>query len=72
MCAIIFAAKEMEESWVLGFDPSAEWIGHSDDIEANAGRWNRHVCTMVLLFQHSAAAPRMAVSQLTFLWTCSA
>ena len=22
MCAIIFAAKELEESWVLGFDPT--------------------------------------------------
>jgi len=25
MCAIIFAAKELEESWVLGFNPTVKW-----------------------------------------------
>ncbi len=27
MCAIIFSAKEMCESWVMSFNPSADWIG---------------------------------------------
>jgi hypothetical protein len=27
MCAIIFAAKHLCESWVLGFNAAAEWIG---------------------------------------------
>ena len=27
MCAIIFAAKELDAQWVLGLDRSAPWIG---------------------------------------------
>jgi len=42
MCAIIFAAKELEESWVLGFDPTVEWEGAEDNIEANTGRNKRY------------------------------
>ena len=42
MCSIVFAAKEMEESWVLGFDADAEWNGDEDNIEANCGRGKRY------------------------------
>jgi hypothetical protein len=38
MCAIIFAAKELEESWVLGFDANAPWVGDDAKMEANTGR----------------------------------
>ena len=41
MCAIIFAAKEMDESWVLGFDPDADWHGDENNIIGNAGRGKR-------------------------------
>ena len=37
MCAIIFAAQTMCESWVLGFNASATWIGGDDDIRSNTG-----------------------------------
>ena len=37
MCAIIFSAKEMCESWVLGFNASAPWVGDDKDIRANTG-----------------------------------
>jgi hypothetical protein len=37
MCSIIFAAKELDEAWVLGFDASAEWSGNEDDMDANTG-----------------------------------
>ena len=37
MCGIIFAAKEMDESWALGFNATAEWVGDQHDIDANAG-----------------------------------
>ena len=42
MCAIIFAAKELDASWVLGLDPTAEWIGDDDNLEENAGRGKRY------------------------------
>ena len=32
MCAITFAAKQMCESWVLGFNASALWIGEEADV----------------------------------------
>lgn len=38
MCAIIFAAKKLHESWVLGFDTSATWVGDDKDLQGNAGR----------------------------------
>jgi hypothetical protein len=38
MCAINFAAKELEESWVLGFDANAPWVGDDANTEANTGR----------------------------------
>jgi hypothetical protein len=37
MCAIIFAAKTIEEQWRLGFDAFAEWIGEENDIHLNIG-----------------------------------
>ena len=41
--AIIFAAKEMEESWVLGFDPTADLIGdENNDVAGNTGRGRRY------------------------------
>jgi len=42
MCAIIFSAKEMEESWVLGFDPTADLIGDENDVARNTGRGRRY------------------------------
>ena len=42
MCAIIFAAKELDANWVLGLDPTAEWIGNDDNLEENAGRGKRY------------------------------
>ena len=36
MCSIIFAAKELDKSWVLGFDATANWIGDDEqNIDAN-------------------------------------
>lgn len=37
MCAIIFAAKELEYSWALGFDANAKWSGDHKDLRLNAG-----------------------------------
>jgi hypothetical protein len=37
LCAIIFAAKELKNEWVLGFDPFAAWIGEENEIEQNIG-----------------------------------
>jgi hypothetical protein len=37
MCGRIFAAKEMDESWALWFNATADWVGDQDDIDANAG-----------------------------------
>ena len=37
MCSIIFAAKELEYSWPLGFDANAKWSGDHDDLRLNAG-----------------------------------
>ena len=37
MCAIIFSAKEMCASWVLGFNASAPWVGDDNDRRANIG-----------------------------------
>ena len=43
MCAIIFAGKEMmEESWVLGFDRTADLIGDENDVARNTGRGRRY------------------------------
>jgi len=42
MCAIIFAAKEMDPLWVQGLDPFTEWEGEEFDIERNTGRGKRH------------------------------
>jgi hypothetical protein len=35
MCAIIFAAQPMCETWIMGFNASATWIGEDDDIRSN-------------------------------------
>jgi hypothetical protein len=32
MCAIIFAAKALDDRWVLGFDASVPWVGDDDDL----------------------------------------
>jgi hypothetical protein len=32
MCAIIFSAKEMCESWVLGFNALAPWVGDDNNV----------------------------------------
>jgi hypothetical protein len=37
MCAIIFAAKEICESWVLGFNGAAPWVGEEEDMRSNTG-----------------------------------
>ncbi len=37
MCAIIFAAKELDAQWVLGLDRSAPWIGDQKNVKGNAG-----------------------------------
>ena len=42
MCAIIFAAKELDASWVLSLDPTAEWIGNDDSLEENEGQGKRY------------------------------
>jgi hypothetical protein len=42
LCAIIFAAKELEEQWVLGLDPQALWIGDKDNLEGNTGEGKRY------------------------------
>ena len=38
MCAIIFAAKEMEESWELGFDPTTDLIRTKNNVAGDTGR----------------------------------
>jgi hypothetical protein len=37
MCAIIFAAKELEYGWVQGLDVFADWVGEEDDLKLNTG-----------------------------------
>ena len=37
MCAIIFAAQTLCESWVFGFNASATWIKGDDDVCSNTG-----------------------------------
>ena len=37
MCAIIFAAKAIDERWVLGFDASVPWVGDDDNLDGNSG-----------------------------------
>jgi hypothetical protein len=33
MCAIIFAAKSVNDDWKTGFDPLVQWIGEEHEIE---------------------------------------
>jgi len=42
MCAIIFAAKTLEDEWVLGLDPFAEWVGDENSLLANSGKNKRY------------------------------
>ena len=42
MCAIIFAAKELELSWVQGLNPFVEWHGNEDDFNLNTGKGKRY------------------------------
>jgi hypothetical protein len=37
MCAIIFAAKQIDPLWVQGIDPFAAWEGEEREIEKNSG-----------------------------------
>jgi hypothetical protein len=67
MCSIIFAAKELDETWVLGFDDSAEWSGKDDGMDANTGGIGKrypmgpeHAHSTTKQFQHFAVVPRMA------------
>ena len=38
MCAIIFAVKDLDPTWVMGLDPFCPWAVHDNDIEKNTGR----------------------------------
>ena len=42
MCAIIFAAKALEDEWVLGLDPFAAWEGEDENIHGNSGKGKRY------------------------------
>jgi len=43
MCAIIFAAKELELSWVQGLNPFVEWHhDNEDDFNLNTGKGKRY------------------------------
>jgi hypothetical protein len=43
MCAIIFAAKELElTSWVQGINPFVEWHGNENDFNLNTGKGKRY------------------------------
>ena len=42
MCAITFAAKELELSWVQGLNPFVEWHGNEDDFNLNTGKGKRY------------------------------
>lgn len=35
LCAIMFAAKTMLDTWVIGFDPFIEWIRHESNLDGN-------------------------------------
>ena len=75
MCSIIFAAKEMEESWVLGFDPSADLIGDENDVARNTVReedihWDQPAPSMATTCLPFAAAPKVEVSLRSCLCKC--
>jgi len=42
MCAIIFAVKDLDPTWVMGLDPFCPWAVHDDDIEKNMGRGKQY------------------------------
>ena len=42
ICAIIFAAKDMEESWELGFDPTTDLIRNKNNVAGKTGRGRRY------------------------------
>ncbi len=42
MCAIIFAAKEMNPERASGFNPFAAWIGDEDNVEENIGEGKQY------------------------------
>lgn len=42
MCAIVFAAQELDPGWVLGLDPFAPWVGEENDVKANSSKDKRH------------------------------
>jgi hypothetical protein len=37
MCAIIFAAKQLDPLWITGLDPFAAWEGGESELEQNSG-----------------------------------
>ena len=41
MCAVIFAAKELRNDWVLGYNGCAPWIGNEADADANTGGFDK-------------------------------
>jgi hypothetical protein len=51
MCAVIFAAKQLCESWVLGLNATAEWTGDKTNMQGNTGGLDkRHPCGPVCTF----------------------
>ena len=56
MCAIIFAAKEVELNWVQWLNSFVEWNGNENDFKLNIGKWKQYsnkckTCALfVLLF----------------------
>ena len=77
MCAIIFAAKHLCESWVLGFNAAAEWIGDKKICEAILEVLTRYIFvdrsvpSMESRSRPSVVAPRMEASQRSYSLRCS-
>ena len=77
MCAIIFAAKHLCESWVLGFNAAAEWIGDKKICEAILEVLTRDILvdrsvpSMESRSRPSVVAPRMEASQRSYSLRCS-
>ena len=73
MCAVIFAAKQLCESWVLGLNATAEWTGDKTNMQGNTEVLirdilvGRSVPSMENRYTPSAVAPRMEASLLSNL-----
>ena len=75
MCAIIFAAKTLEDEWVLGLDPFAEWVGDENNLLANNGkkkRYRKDQCAQLMesTYLHTVVPLKMEVSQQSYLLEC--